>query len=52
MLPPGRRRVIEQANFSYFSLCKAFEKWTKTIEDQGKRANKGTSTAWERTSKT
>ena len=29
-------RVIEQAKFSYSPLTKAFEKETKTIEEQGK----------------
>ena len=28
--------MIEQAQFAYFPLGKAFEKQTKTIEDQGK----------------
>ena len=34
--PPDQRRVIEQAKFIYFPLGKAFEKQTKTIEEQGK----------------
>ena len=29
--------MIEQAQFAYFPLGKAFEKQTKTIEDQGKK---------------
>ena len=29
--------MIEQAKFTYFPLGKAFEKQTKTIEDQGER---------------
>ena len=29
--------MIEQAKFTYSPLGKAFEKQTKTIEDQGKR---------------
>ena len=29
--------MIEQANFSYYSLVKAFEKQTKTIEEKGKQ---------------
>ena len=37
MLPPGQRRVIEQAKFSYFPLCKTFKKQTKTIESQVKK---------------
>ena len=31
-----QRRVTEQAKFSYSPLTKAFEKQTKTIEEQGK----------------
>ena len=37
ILPPDQRRVIEQANFTYYPLGKAFEKQTKTIEEQGKK---------------
>ena len=29
--------MIEQANFTYFPLRKAFEKLTKAIEEQGKK---------------
>ena len=29
--------MIEQAKFSYYSLAKAFEKQTKTIEEKGKQ---------------
>ena len=36
ILPPDQRRVIEQAKFIYCPLGKAFEKQTKTIEEQGK----------------
>ena len=36
ILPPDQRRVIEQAKFSYSPLEKAFEKQTKTIEEQGR----------------
>ena len=36
ILPPDQRRVIEQAKFIYSPLGKAFEKQTKTIEEQGK----------------
>ena len=32
-----QKQIIEQAKFTYFSLEKAFEKQTKTIEDQGKK---------------
>ena len=35
ILPLDQRRMIEQAKFTYSSLGKAFEKQTKTIEDQG-----------------
>ena len=34
ILPPNQRKIIEQANFVYTPLGKAFEK-QKTIEDQG-----------------
>ena len=34
MLPPEHRRMIEQAKFAKFPLGKAFEKQTKTNEDQ------------------
>ena len=37
ILPPDQRRVIEQAKFTYSRLQKAFEKQTKTIEDQGEK---------------
>ena len=33
----NQRQIIEQAKFSYSPLGKAFEKQTKTIEDQGKK---------------
>ena len=33
ILPPDQRRVIEQAKFTYSPLGKAFEKQTKTIEE-------------------
>ena len=37
-IPPiDQRRVIEQAKFAYSALGKAFEKQTKTIEEQGKK---------------
>ena len=36
ILPPDQRRVIEQAKFIYCLLGKAFEKQTKTIEEQRK----------------
>ena len=34
---PNKKQIIEQAKFTYSSLGKAFEKQTKTIEDQGKK---------------
>ena len=37
ILPPDQRRVIEQAKFAYSLLGKAFEKQTKTIEEQGQK---------------
>ena len=37
ILTPDQRRVIEQAKFAYSPLGKAFEKQTKTIEEQGKK---------------
>ena len=37
ILPSDKRRVIEQANFTYSSLGKPLEKQTKTIENQGKK---------------
>ena len=37
MLPPNQHQIIEQAKFTYSPLGKAFEKQTKTIEDQRKK---------------
>ena len=37
ILPSNQQQIIEQANFTYSPLEKAFEKQTKTIEDQGKK---------------
>ena len=37
ILPSNQQQVIEQAKFTYFPLGKAFEKETKTIEDQEKK---------------
>ena len=34
ILPPEHRRMIEQVKFAKFPLGKAFEKQTKTNEDQ------------------
>ena len=36
ILPSNQKQIIEQAKFIYSPLGKAFEKQTKTIEDQGK----------------
>ena len=35
ILPSNQQQIIEQAKFTYSPLGKAFEKQTKTIEDQG-----------------
>ena len=37
ILPSNPRQIIEEAKFTYSPLGKAFEKQTKTIEDQGKK---------------
>ena len=37
ILPSNQQQIIEQAKFTYSSLGKAFEKQTKTIEDQEKK---------------
>ena len=37
ILPSNQQQIIEQAKFTYYPLEKAFEKQTKTIEDQGKK---------------
>ena len=39
ILPPDQRRMIEQAKFTSSPLGKAFEKQTKTIEEQGKKTS-------------
>ena len=36
-LPSNQQQIIEQAKFTYSPLGKAFEKQTKTIEDQGQK---------------
>ena len=38
--------MIEQPNFNYSFLGKAFEKQTITIEEQRRKTNKGTGSAW------
>ena len=37
VLPSNQQQIIEHAKFSYSPLGKAFEKQTKTIDDQGKK---------------
>ena len=37
ILPSNQKQIIEQAKFIYSPLGKAFEKQTKTIEDQGEK---------------
>ena len=37
ILPPNQQQAVEQDKFTYSPLGKAFEKQTKTIEDQGKK---------------
>ena len=37
LLPSNQQQIIQQAKFTYSPLGKAFEKQTKTIEDQGKK---------------
>ena len=36
IFPSNQQKIIEQAKFTYSPLGKAFEKQTKTNEDQGK----------------
>ena len=36
ILPSNKQQIIEQAKFTYFPLRKAFQKQTKTVEDQEK----------------
>ena len=37
ILPSNQQQIIEQTQFIFSPLRKAFEKQTKTIEDQGKK---------------
>ena len=37
ILPSNQKQIIEEAKFTYSPLGKAFEKQTKTIEDQGEK---------------
>ena len=43
ILPFNQQQVIEEAKFTYSPLGKAFEKQTKTIEDQEKKTNRSIS---------
>ena len=36
-LPSNKQQIIEQGNFSYTNLGKAFEKQIKAIKDQGEK---------------
>ena len=38
-LPSNQKQIIEQAKFTHSHLGEAFEKQTKTIEDQEKKSN-------------
>ena len=40
VLSYNQRQVIEQAKFTYSPLVKAFEKQTKTIEEQAKKTDR------------
>ena len=42
ILPSSQSRIIEQARFTYSTLGKAFEKQTKTIEEQGRKQTEAT----------
>ena len=37
VLPSNQKQIIEQAEFTYSPLAKAFGKQAKTIEDEGKK---------------
>ena len=37
ILPSNQKQIIEQVKFTYSPPGKAFEKQTKTIEDQGEK---------------
>ena len=41
ILPSNQRQITKQAKFTYSSLGKAFQKQTKTIEDQREKQIKG-----------
>ena len=38
ILPSNQKQIIEQTNFTYSPFGEAFEKQTKTSEDQGKKS--------------
>ena len=40
ILPSNQRQIIEQAKLAYSPLGKAFEKQTKTVEEQGRKKNR------------
>ena len=40
-MPSNQRQITKQAKFTYSSLGKAFQKQTKTIEDQREKQIKG-----------
>ena len=40
ILSSNQQQIMEQAKFTYFPLGKAFEKQTKTINDQGEKQTK------------
>ena len=40
-MPSNQRQITKQAKFTYSSLGKAFEKQTKTIEDQREKQIRG-----------
>ena len=44
ILPSNHQQIIEQAKFTYSPLGEAFEKQTKTIEDQGEKQVKALNT--------
>ena len=39
-MPANQQQIIEQAKFTYSPLGKAFQKQTKTIENQGEKQTK------------
>ena len=43
ILPSNKQQITEKAKFTYSPLGRAFEKQSKTIEDQGRKTNKSNS---------